>query len=214
MVGVGKEHCEALLITAPLRVEAWCLRCAGAAPRVCRTGMGRGRSLQAAASLLQEPAAALAVAGLGGALVETLMPGDVVVASGLRAPDGRTIALDAEPVLRALRGADIPARAGVIASAERPVTGSERARLADTGACAVDMESFWLAGAAAGRPLAVVRVILDGPGRELWRVDLPRRLVYCLGRLRSVARPLAAWAEELTRTAQGPTGPGERRNGA
>ena len=48
-------------------------------------------------------------------------------------------------------------------------TGAERAVLAAEGALAVDMESAWLAPAAAGRPFAVVRVVLDTPASELHR---------------------------------------------
>ena len=52
-------------------------------------------------------------------------------------------------------------------SAERAATGAERGRLEATGALIVDMESWWLAAGAADRPLAVVRVVVDTPGREL-----------------------------------------------
>jgi 4-hydroxy-3-methylbut-2-enyl diphosphate reductase len=70
------------------------------------------------------------------------------------------------------------------------VTGRARAALAATGAVAVDMESAWLAAAAADpdRPLAVVRAVLDGPGREL--AD-PRP---ALRALRAAAPVLAEWA--------------------
>src|SRR5205823_6061298 len=44
---------------------------------------------------------------------------------------------------------------------------AERHELAQTGAIAVDMESAWLASAANGHPLAVMRVVSDSPGRDL-----------------------------------------------
>lgn len=191
----GERHCP-LLIAAPLRLEAWSLQRGVTDARVQRSGMGARRARRAATVMGQDPAAALAIAGLGGALDPALSPGDIVVASALLAPDGRTVDLDAEALVHGLRRAGLPARAGRIACAERPVTGSDRALLAASGACAVDMESFWLAAAAAGRPLAVVRVILDGPHHELWRVDLPRRLMYCLRNLRHLAPVLCAWAVE------------------
>ena len=53
--------------------------------------------------------------------------------------------------------------------------------LARTGALAVDMESAWLAPAAAGRPFAVVRVVLDTPAHEICRS------------LATLAGGLAAW---------------------
>lgn len=197
---VGAErHCP-LLVAAPLRLEAWALRRAGTGARVIRCGMGMRRSLRAQPLLRADPAPALAIAGLAGALDPSLAPGDVVVASALQAPDGRCLDLDAAALLHGLRRAGLPARAGRVASAERAVTGAARAGLAASGACAVDMESFWLAEAAAGRPLAVVRVILDGPRHELWRVDLPRRLVYCLSRLRSLVPVLCAWAVARARS--------------
>src|SRR5207245_2786744 len=69
--------------------------------------------------------------------------------------------------------------------------GRTRATLRDTGALAVDMESAWLAPAAAGRPLVVVRVILDTPGRELWNP------VATVAGLRQATRALARAAAAL-----------------
>jgi 4-hydroxy-3-methylbut-2-enyl diphosphate reductase len=47
------------------------------------------------------------------------------------------------------------------------VSGNERLALAHTGAIAVDMESAWLASASDGRPLAVLRTVVDVAGRDL-----------------------------------------------
>jgi 4-hydroxy-3-methylbut-2-enyl diphosphate reductase len=47
--------------------------------------------------------------------------------------------------------------------------GAERTRLAEDGSIAVDMESAWLAEAAAGRPFAALRAVVDTPSRELVR---------------------------------------------
>ncbi len=192
-----------VIVAAPLRLEAWSLRAAGADIRVQRTGIGPRRAQQAVARLRADRAPALAIAGLGGGLDTHGRPGDIIVAAALQAPDGTRRALDADPVVHALQQAGLPARAGVIASAATAVTGRERAALAATGACAVDMESFWLADGAAGRPLAVVRVILDDPHHELYRLDLPPRLVYCLRRLCAVAPMLAQWAAAETAAAGG-----------
>jgi len=185
---------EALVVAAPLRLEAACLR--GTGLRVVRTGMGPARARAAAARLARDPARALAVAGLCGALDARLAPGDLVVADALVAPDGARVPLEAAPLLRALAALGLPARAGAVAGAVRPATGAARAALARSGALAVDMESCWLAPAAAGRPLAVLRVVLDGPARELWRADLPLRLARALRRLRAAAPALARWAAE------------------
>jgi len=60
---------------------------------------------------------------------------------------------------------------------------------------AVDMESAWLAAAASGRPLAVVRAVVDTPNQELAR---PLALVNGAGRaywaLRQAAPILSEWA--------------------
>jgi hypothetical protein len=75
------------------------------------------------------------------------------------------------------------------------VRGAERGRLHAQGAIAADMESASLA-AAVGRPahVAVLRVVVDSPGRELARpgivVDGPRALRI----LRRAAPALADWA--------------------
>ena len=57
------------------------------------------------------------------------------------------------------------------------------------------MESAWLAAAADGRPLAVVRAVVDTPAGELGR---PLKLVNATGRaywgLRQAAAVLSEWA--------------------
>ena len=61
-----------------------------------------------------------------------------------------------------------PARARRARSVDRrPRRPGRAASVAGRGALAVDMESAWLAAAADGRPLAVVRVVVETPGREL-----------------------------------------------
>lgn len=187
-----------LLITTALRLEAWALRGAVPGARIARVGMGPQRAQRAAQRLQPDPATAWAVAGVCGALDPELVPGDVVVASALLGPEGRSIELDAAPLAMALSHAGIAARIGVIACVAKPVTGDGRAALAARGACAVDMESFWLADAAGHRPVAVLRVVLDGPRHELWRVDLPARIVTALRRLRAAAPALAVWAADVS----------------
>ena len=172
----------------------------GAVPgaRVVRTGMGPRPSLRAAERLRGSAARALAVAGVCGALDERFVPGDVLVASALHGPEGERVALAAEPLLAALAERGIEARAAAIAGVPTLAAGQQRAALRARGADAVDMESFWLAGAAGSRPFAVLRVVLDGPTRELWRPDLPLRLVAVLRRLRAAATALASWAAAVT----------------
>ncbi len=184
-----------LVVAAPLGLEARALRRGGL--RVVRTGVGPRRSRQAARALADESGLAVAVAGLGGALQPGLAPGDVVVASELRAEGVDTIVLDPEPLARSLAGLGLAARVGPIHCSDRVVRGAGRERLARTGAQAVDMESAWLAAGAAGRPLGVLRVVLDGPDHELLRPELPWQLLRALRRLREVAPALDRWATDV-----------------
>jgi hypothetical protein len=73
-------------------------------------------------------------------------------------------------ILRRLEAATIPCeRVRGLTSARIATTRSERLALADSGATAVDMESYPLlkAAAAAGIPAAVLRVVADSVDREL-----------------------------------------------
>jgi len=189
---------DGLLILTPLRLEARALRRRVPGARVARTGFGPERARRAAVTASRIPAQAMIVAGFGGGLAEGLQPGDLVVASEVAA-SGRTVAIDGSAKLAGmLRAAGLSARHGPLASASGLVWGRARARLAATGALAVDMESAWLLEAAAGRPVAVIRAIVDAPGR-----DLVRPLATAAGALRayrSLARAapvLGAWAQSL-----------------
>ena len=65
------------------------------------------------------------------------------------------------------------------------------------GALAVDMESVWLAAGAAGRPFAVVRVVLDSPSHELLRPGAPLGAVRTARALRrAAATALQSWRPE------------------
>ena len=87
---------------------------------------------------------------------------------------------------------------GAVVSVRSPAVGAARESLGRTGALAVDMESVWLAPGAAGRPLAVVRVVLDSPGRELAN---PWQTLSGLRRagssLRLVAAALGEWGQDV-----------------
>src|SRR5438067_8987933 len=164
------------------------------APRgsVVRTGIGPRRARRAATSLRTAPAAGLAVVGFGGAIASGLEPGDLVVATELRARDGtvRAECPGADVVATMLRRAGLPVRTGPIVSVRSPVLGA-RARAAlhsSSGAILADMESVWLAPAAAGRPFAVVRAVLDSPSKEPWRPILgPRGRLWAADALQDAA---------------------------
>ncbi len=181
-----------LLLIAPMRVEARALRAGAPGSTVVRSGIGPRRAADAGEALGSDQADAVAIAGFGGALNPCLEPGDIVVASELRAPDGRVEAVcpGAEVIAGMLRRRGLRAHTGPIASVRTPVIGRARARLLESsGALAVDMESIWLARAASGRPLVVARVILDGSG-------LPRP-IRATRALRALASALADWSEHV-----------------
>ncbi|MGH2555382.1 MAG: 4-hydroxy-3-methylbut-2-enyl diphosphate reductase [Actinomycetota bacterium] len=163
-----------LIVLAPLSIEARAIRSALPGVEVITTGMGPERASAAAERLRSNPggrppdARAVAVAGFCGALDPTLRPGDVVVATEIRGPDGVTACPSAGILVAALARLGIDARLGPILSSDRIVSGPERPRLrSETGAIAVDMESAWLAPGAEDRPLAVLRVVVDSPEHEL-----------------------------------------------
>jgi 4-hydroxy-3-methylbut-2-en-1-yl diphosphate reductase len=187
-----------LLILAPLGIEARALGRGAPEARVVRTGMGPARSRAALdlARAAADGACAVAVGGFAGALRGDLRPGEVVVASEVRAPDGTGTRSPAAPLVAAvLRRRGLRVHVGPVESAERIVRGARRAALAPGGGLAVDMESAWLAAAAGERPLAVVRAIVDTPSR-----DLRRPLATAAGARRArraltvAARGLAEWA--------------------
>lgn len=185
------------ILAAPLAIEAWALR--GGAPdaTVVRVGMGREKAMQSAERLLASGAAAIAVAGVCGAVDASLVPGDVLVADALLGAEGERVELATAPLVAALARRGIAARTGTIASVTRLFGGPSRASLAERGACAVDMESFWLAPVAARCAFAVLRVVSDGPHHELLRPSILWNGVRALRRLRDAAPALVDWAKSI-----------------
>ena len=189
---------EGLLVAAPLRVEGWAIRRGARSCEVLRTGVGRRRARAASGRIGHAPGDAVAVAGFAGALSSELLPGDVVVATEVRGAGEAVPCPAAELVAAMLRRAGLRVHLGPVVSVPRIAGGAERARLAETGAIAVDMESAWLARGCAGRPWAVVRVIVDTPDR-----DLHRPLATLVGGLRGlrclsrVGTVLAGWSDAV-----------------
>lgn len=171
-----------LVVLAPLRVEAWAL---GAR----RTGMGvREADLG--------DAGAVAIGGVCGAVDPALRPGDLVVASELLTAAGERVACSAPAELAAaLAARGLRARVGPIVSVDHIASPAERAALEQTGALAVDMESFWLARAAAPRPVAVLRAVVDRAGRRLLDPRTPAAGIRGLVALRRAAPALRDWLE-------------------
>jgi 4-hydroxy-3-methylbut-2-enyl diphosphate reductase len=160
--------------------------------------MGPRRARAAADRHDPRSASALAVAGVCGALDPALAPGSVFVPEELRTDDGQLFSADAAGLADALRARGIEAHSGALVGADHILRAAERPALFASGARAVDMESPWLAAAAAGRPFAVLRVVSDGPGAELWSLGVLRNGWRALAMLRRAAPALADWARART----------------
>jgi 4-hydroxy-3-methylbut-2-enyl diphosphate reductase len=183
-----------LLVCAPLRLEARAVRQGlDGQGDVVATGYGPRRAGARAAGLRSEPFSALAVAGVGGGLSPDLRPGDIVVGSEIT--DGHTvISCPSAPLLAGeLRRAGLRVRVGRVVTVDHLVRGAERERLAATGALVADMESVPLAGAAEGRPLAVIRAVSDTRDRPLLSPGVVGGGRAALRSLRMAGPALARW---------------------
>jgi 4-hydroxy-3-methylbut-2-enyl diphosphate reductase len=209
-----------LLVCTALGIEARAVRRGLPADvTVRRTGMGPVAAGRAVLPAFE----ALAVTGFGGALDDELRPGDVLVASEVRF-DGEVLACpSAAFLMRELTLAGLRAYTGPLVTVDRLVTGrfagraagaenerpwASEARAADaTGrlsggevrvaagrARAVDMETGPLARAAAGRPFAAVRVIVDTPSRPLLSPATVRGGLAARRTLRRLGPVLVRWA--------------------
>lgn len=104
------------------------------------------------------------IVGFCGGLQADAEPGEVIVASELRA-DGETIQMEgAEKYVNLLSSHGLKARAAPVHCAKNLVYGKEREELGKTGAEVVEMESWWLIDGvpdSSFRPDAVIRIVLD-----------------------------------------------------
>ncbi|HVU90664.1 MAG TPA: 4-hydroxy-3-methylbut-2-enyl diphosphate reductase [Jatrophihabitans sp.] len=185
-----------LLVTA-LRSEYAAL--AGRVPgaRLARCGMGAENVRRWLDRHGAERPPAVAVVGVAGGLDPGLRPGDVVVASEVRGPHGRTVLRGGAPLVAALRALGLRVRSGPVLTQETLVGGADdRERLAGSGALAVDMESADLARAFARKniPVAVVRVIVDTVSAPLLHPATLTNGVKGLHVLRRLAPALSEWA--------------------
>ncbi len=138
----------------------------------CSRGAARLAAEEADRLVREQPSGFLSF-GLAGALDPRLMPGTIVLAERIIAPDGKTTICDQtwlRAVARHLSTAGIEVRVGGIAGADRAVATPEaKLDLAQrTGALVVDMESHVLARRIrrAG-PLLALRAVADPAGRTI-----------------------------------------------
>ncbi len=193
-----------LTVLTPLRLEARAVTVGGSTARVVRTGAGLRRAAATARSVHRgPPPGAVAVAGVAGALVDGLPAGAIVVAD--RVLDDRGVevpsTLASAPLVAAgLRRRGLDVTVGPIASTASLVKGSsERARLAATGAIAVDMETAALVGMPWPQPVTVVRAISDTSAGELLSPAIIRGGWRALRALRAAAPVLDDWAAAIGR---------------
>lgn len=186
------------LLAAPLRTEATALRLglarAGRQDVLVRR-VGSGPFPFGAAACLG--AGPVLIAGVCGALVPRLRPGDVIVPRQVRAPDGVAHEVAGAPLLAAeLRRAGYLVHDGPLVQTESLVKSrAARDALAETGAIAVDMESGQLLAAAQPAPAAVVRVVVDTPAAPLFHPGTVTRGFGALRVLASIAPVLARYLD-------------------
>jgi 4-hydroxy-3-methylbut-2-enyl diphosphate reductase len=177
-----------LIVFAPLRAEARAVRKGlGARGTVVRSGFGPARAQRVADESLPRPFGHMLIMGTAAGIAPDVSPGDLVVAT-----EAGDASFPSAPLLAAeLRRAGLPARAGKLAAVDHLIRASERAKLAAKGVLAADMESAVLAGAAGGRPAAVIRAVSDrgfGPGMITGGLAALRSL-------RAAAPVARAWAD-------------------
>jgi len=197
---------DGLLICTPLGFEARAVRrgLTSSATTVLRTGYGTVRAARVAERISRSRYAQLAVMGVGGALSADLKPGDLVVATSVRTSggarggrpprsDGADIDCPSAVLLAGeLRRAGLTVHLGPVVTVDHLVRKAERAELAETGAILADMESAPLAGAAGGRPVAVVRAVSDNPDRPV--AGIVSGGLAALRSLRKAAPAVERWA--------------------
>jgi len=146
-------------------------------------GADPARAATAVQTLIQRGCDGVVSLGYCGALLARMPPGTILLAESIVLPDGNTANCD-DDLVAALAGALAAAKLSYhlcsIAGSDRAVaTAQDKARLGmGTEAHAVDMESHGVvrAAAAAERPMAALRIVLDPAER-----DLPQAALVALG---------------------------------
>lgn len=185
-----------LLVVTALRSEYAALTGRVPGATLTRCGMGPDRVRDWLPRLGAFAPDAIVVAGVAGGLDPTLRPGDVVVATEVRDAHGRIVQHASAPLVAELRRMGLRVRTGPMHSCDHLVGGTvERARLAETGAVAVDMESAAIVRAAAGVPTAVVRVIVDTAYSPVARLATVPAGARALLTLHKIGPALRRWSD-------------------
>ncbi len=192
---------------AALRTEALALRLGAPEARVVTFGIGERAAILAGERLSQPAADPVVLFGFSGALDKSLRPGDLVVASelGLVGLD-ETVALSgADRCAQELAAHGLRVVSAPVVTSRRLVVGDEaRAEAACRGAVAADMESWFFAPFALGRRFAVIRAIVDVPGREVRSARTPLAAMHAARSLGRAARAMqrSSVSEVLTTSEQ------------
>jgi hypothetical protein len=152
-----------LTVVAATGLEARAVRRALPGVRVVRAGVGLSRLAGRGAV---GGGGAVVACGLAGSLRADLGTGTVLVPDRLHGPDGSQRACDRALVAALVAGArrlGLEPERGPLVTTPALVVGPAREAWAARGCVAVDMES----GLLEAERVAVVRVVLDTPGREL-----------------------------------------------
>ena len=185
-----------LLVVTALRSEYVALNGRVPGATLARCGMGPDRVREWLPQLGVLAPDAIVVAGVAGGLDPTLRPGDVVVATEVRDAHGRIVQHAAAPLVAELRRMGLRVRTGPMYSCDHVVGGAaERARLAATGAVAVDMESAAIVRSAGSTPTAVVRVIVDTAYSPVARLATVPAGARALMTLYKIGPALRRWAD-------------------
>jgi 4-hydroxy-3-methylbut-2-enyl diphosphate reductase len=152
-------------VHSPVVVTSEPIEAAALGGEVTVSGVGQARALACGAHVQANLTTDVPVAlcGVAHGLDPTLRPGQLVVATELRATDGsptRSIPA-AVLVARDLRRLGLDVRCGPIVSALTPLTEGQSSELAKAGAIAWDTESAWLAKQLSDHPLVAVRTVVD-----------------------------------------------------
>ncbi|MFD0687084.1 phosphorylase family protein [Actinomadura fibrosa] len=176
----GRRPILGPVVCAGLRMEARAVRRGLSRVPVVVVGYRARR-----ADRLPAACAGFVLVGFGGALDERLRPGDVVVADEIRGGGPPVACGGAHALARELIRDGLNVQVGPLVTTDHVVSGAERAVWAAQGARVADMESAVIAARAGGRPVAAVRVVVDGPGHPLLHPGMVSR---GLGARRVLAR--------------------------
>ena len=194
----GERPGDDLLLAAPMRIEAALISSARAGVGAQDRDGPAARRRRRACSRATPPDPAgrrllrRARRGLGAGRSDHPRGGVRDRRGGARARSTSSCLLAGELISR-LAGRGMKLRSGRIVCVSKIAVGERREQLHAGGAIGVDMESVWLAAGARERPFGVVRVVLDSPSHELFRLRAAVGALRAARALRRVAGALHEW---------------------